>query len=153
MNDIRLHEKKIKRRFAPLWLFVIATLILLVIVAVSTAIWNPLKERPLRGEHLYVDYTPDKQMWYIAGTEITGTDTKTLTGGVFRIIVNKEDGGTGSTGSLHITATNTQSGEILSDETIPRAVDYTVDTHGKGAQFKVVAWGFSGDMRIYETNV
>lgn len=152
MNNSQFPTKKVKRKTLHAGMFVILTLILVVLVAAFAMLRDPYS-KPFRGEHLYVDYTPDKQMWYIAGTEITSTETKTLTGGVFRIIVNKEDGGSRSTGSLHITATDTQSGEILSDETIPRAVDYTVDTHGKGAQFKVVARDFSGDMRIYETNV
>lgn len=151
MNNSQFPAKKVKRKTLHAGMFVILTLILVILVAVFVILWDPYS-KPLRGKPLFVDFTPDTPMWYISGAEIIGAETQTLAGGVFRIIVNKDDSENRSTGSLNITVTDSQSGEILSDKTIPRAVDYTVDTHGKGAQFKVVVWDFSGDMRIYETN-
>lgn len=148
MNNSQFPTKKVKRKTFHAGMFVILTLILVVLVAVFAMRLDPWS-KPFRGEHLYVEYTPDEPMWYIAGAEITGTETKTLTGGVFRIIVNKDDT---DAGSLQITVIDTQSGEILSDKLITRAVEYTVDTRGKGAQFKVAARDFSGNMRIYETS-
>lgn len=126
------------------WLIVPAGLIIVAFIAAFALFYNAITGG-FRAKNIETEYSINPPQWNVYGREIHGTAAKTLTGGLFWIVVQGDD-----EGALEIKVTDTESGKILLNKTFPHSESCTVNADGRKVEFEVTAYNFSGHFLIHE---